>query len=166
MNRFITLFAITLALLLTGCASYKPVPDGYTGPIASLKDSSIADTGSRGRLFFAESIDGNEMQNAERATRGATYGRGFSLYTRTAFRDVPIRPMKVRLVAKTVVAAPIHEIGLRMIGEFFSIEGDVDFLPVAGAGYTVMGILTKEKKGVWIQDDATGEPVTKIIGDR
>jgi hypothetical protein len=155
--------SLFLVALLGGCATYKPVPDGYTGPTARIVDSSYQETGGKGRLYYVESVDGNKIENARNATGQASYGRGFSLSIRSSIRDVPIRKMRLRLVGTHVTAAPIHEIASRAIGEFFSVEGDVDFTPEAGKVYEVRGELKKTGSSVWIVDQATSEPVTEKI---
>ncbi len=155
---------LLLVLLLTGCASsYKAVPDGFTGPTARIIDGSYQESGGKGRLFYVASIDGNPVDNARRATGSASYGRGFSLSTRTSARDVPIRKLRLHLVATHVTAAPIHELASRAIGEFFSVEGELDFTPEAGKVYEVRGQLSKEGSSVWLTDLYSGEVVTEKI---
>lgn len=155
---------LLVAVFLAGCASsYKAVPDGFTGPTARIIDGSYQESGGKGRLFYVASIDGNPVDNARGATGSASYGRGFNLSTRTAARDVPIRTMRLRLVATHVTAAPIHELASRAIGEFFSVEGELDFTPVAGKVYEVRGQLSKEGSSVWLTDLYSGEIVTEKI---
>lgn len=45
-------------------------------------------------------------------------------------------------------------------GTFFSVEGVVDFRPVAGRNYLVKGELKKDGSPIWIEDEASGEIVT------
>jgi hypothetical protein len=161
------LCAAFFALAVGGCAtSFKPVPDGYTGPTARITDSTYQESGGKGRIYYVESIDGNRIENARNSTGRASYGRGFSLTTVGSTRDVPIKPLKLRLVATHVTAAPIHEIASRAIGEFFSVEGDIEFLPEAGKVYEVRGDLKKSESAVWLADLYTGEPVTKKITNK
>ncbi len=150
-------------LSLTGCATYKHVPDGYTGPVAQLGDSGIQLSGGKGELYYVASINGNQIENARTATGRASYGRGFSLTMDRVWRPVKIEPMKLKIVGTHVTAAPIHEIASRAIGEFFSVEGEVEFTPVAGKEYLVVGELTKAQASVWVQDQETKQSVTKKI---
>jgi hypothetical protein len=154
---------ILLALIvLSGCASYSHVPEKYAGPIAWIQDTAWNDTSSKGQLFYVESIDGNSIINAQRATRSASYGRGFDLTTRSESRSVRIVPMKLRIVGTHVTAAPIHEFASRAAGSFFTVQGDVSFTPEPGKSYRVTGSLTKEVASVWIADQ-DGKPVTEKI---
>ncbi len=164
--RKLTAAFFLVAVLLGGCATYKPVPDGYAGPTARIVDSSYQETGGKGRLYYVESVDGNKIENARNTTGQASYGRGFSLSTRGAIRDVPIRKMRLRLVGTHVTAAPIHELASRAIGEFWSVEGDIDFIPEAGKVYEVRGELKKAGSSVWIADQATGEPASEKISNK
>jgi hypothetical protein len=158
------LWLCALAMLsLAGCATYKHVPEGYGGPVAQLGDSTSQLSMGKGELFYVASINGNPIDNSRTATGRASYGRGFSLTTSTVWRAVKIEPMQLRLVGTHVTAAPIHELASRAIGEFFSVEGEVEFSPQPGKEYRVVGVLTKERAEVWIQDDETKLPVTKKI---
>jgi hypothetical protein len=156
------LASLAFTLLLTGCATVsKPVPDGYTGPVVSLADTGVREDGSKGRFFAAVEIDGSPIQNALRESRMASSGQGFSLTTLYTTRDIPVRPMKVKLIATHQTAAPIQEIAGRVAGTFFSIDGTVAFSPTAGRRYEVTGELKKEKSCVWIADAESKAPVTE-----
>jgi hypothetical protein len=155
---------VALAVVLTSCATvYKPVPDGYTGPTARVIDTTIRESSGKGQVFFVASVNGMAIKNARSETARLSYGRGFSLYLVGESRHVKIEPMKLKLVGAHVTAAPIHEISSRAIGEFFSVDGDVDFEPVAGREYSVVGELTKAQASVWIQDQETKQPVTTKV---
>ena len=157
------LLVLVLLLTLGGCATYKMVPDGYTGPTVPIDDSANNENSTKGRLFYVAAINGIEISNARSATGRASYGQGFRLTAVGAYRSVKVEPMKLRLVGTHVTAAPIHEIASRATGNFFTVEGDVDFLPIAGRKYVVTGELTKEVASVWIADAETGAPVTAKI---
>jgi uncharacterized lipoprotein YajG len=34
-----TIIILAAFLLLTGCATYQPIPEGYTGPVAKITDT-------------------------------------------------------------------------------------------------------------------------------
>jgi hypothetical protein len=157
------LYAAAAVLALAGCATYQHAPDGYTGPTAEISDTSYYETGSKGVLFYVKSIDGNAIQNARNATGSASYGRGFALTAQSETRRVRIEPIKLKLVGTHVTAAPIHEIASRAIGEFFTVEGEVSFLPVAGKKYEVVGNLKKTETSVWIRDAESRERVSEIV---
>jgi hypothetical protein len=59
--------------------------------------------------------------------------------------------------------APVHALASQMAGTFFSVEDTVDFLPEPDHVYVVKGDLKKAKSSVWIEDVATGKPVTQIV---
>ena len=114
-------------------------------------------------MFVALEIDGQTIQNSLRATRNASYGKGFALTTLYTTREVPARSMKLKLSGTHVTAAPIHEIASRAAGTFFSIEGEVTFSPESGRTYFVTGELTKERSCVWIEDRSTNKLVVEKI---
>ena len=151
------------AVLVSGCATYQPVPEGYTGPTARITDSGHQESSGTGRLFYVESIDGNRIRNVRIATAENSHGQGFRLSIGGARRDVPIQKLRLKLVGTHVTAAPIHEMASRAIGEFFSVEGEIDFTPAAGKSYEVVGELTKQSASVWIEDVETKQPVTAKV---
>jgi hypothetical protein len=154
---------IALAALLAGCATAPSVPEGYSGPRATLQDTGTYEDGSKAIVFIALEIDGRSIQNTVRASQSASYGKGFALTLRHISRDIPARPLTVKLRGTHVTAAPIHEIASRVAGTFFSVEGDVSFSPEDGKLYYVTGELTKAKSCVWIEDRATNAAVVNKV---
>jgi hypothetical protein len=155
---------LLLSFLLAGCATVAPsIPDSYTGPRATLQDTGTSEDGSKARVFAALELDGQAVQNSLRETRMASQGRGFSLSPRYTTREIPARPVKLKLIGTHVTAAPIHEIASRTAGTFFSVEGDVTFTPEAGRTYFVTGELAKDRSCVWIEDRSTNSPVVQKI---
>jgi hypothetical protein len=154
---------LLFVIFLTSCATYKPVPEGYSGPVATISDSGFAESGAKAQLFVLLEVDENRIQNSIGASAGASSGQGFALTTRVVSRQVPAKPMKLKLKGTHTTAAPIHAIVSQAAGTFFSVEGTVDFTPAPGGNYVVKGELKKEGSSVWIEDAVTSQPVTQKI---
>ncbi|RVT47046.1 hypothetical protein ENE75_24435 [Rubrivivax albus] len=152
-----------MAVVISGCATYQPVPEGYSGPKAVLVDSGKYEDGSKAQLFAAVEVDGNQIENSFGASAYASQGRGFSLTMAVTEREVPARPMKVTLRASHTTAAPIHAIASQLAGTFFSVEGTVDFEPKPNVRYVVRGELKKGASSVWIEEALSGQPVTRKV---
>jgi len=149
---------------LAGCATnYEPAPPEFTGPSATIRDSGISEGLSKAQMFAVMEIDGESTMNAFRASAGASFGMGAALQTIYPERKVKLVPMKIKLRGSHATAAGFHALFSQMAGTFQSVEGVVDFEPKADVIYIVNGKLTPEKSSVWIEDGATGEPVTAII---
>ena len=161
-----SLCGIGIMFAVSGCATYQPISEGYAGPKAIIIDTGMTEDGSKARIYYVASIDGNTIENARIKTRLSSYGTGMTLHMKTAQRAVPIRPMKLRLVASHIVGAPIHEMASRAVGTFFDVEGDVDFMPEAGATYLVKGDLQKTGSSVWLEEVGKDGPVTRKIGSK
>ncbi|MCY1169937.1 MAG: hypothetical protein V4455_14985 [Pseudomonadota bacterium] len=157
------LLSTLLLVTLFGCASYKPVPEGYAGPVAEVSDSGFSEDGSKAQLFVLSEVDGNRIANSFGASASASHGRGFALTTEIVQRQVPAKPMKVGLRASHTTAAPIQAIASQIAGTFFSVEGVVDFSPQPDGKYIIKGELKKEGSSVWIEDANTQQPVTDKI---
>lgn len=101
-----TLVATVALVLIAGCASYKPVPNGYARPVASVADGGVQDEGSKAELFVLSEVDGHKIFDSFRASEQASRGLGFGLLTKFVVRQVPAKPMKVVLRASHITGAP------------------------------------------------------------
>jgi len=160
------IYATLVAISLAGCAAYQPVPPGYAGPVASISDSGFAEDGTKAQLFVLAEVEGNAVQNSFGASANASHGKVFSLTPRFVERQVPAKPMKVKLRASHTTGAPIQAIFSQAAGTFFSVEGVVDFSPKPDGQYIVNGELKKEGSSVWIEDYKTGQRVTEKVVKR
>lgn len=157
---------LLVALALHGCATYKPVPEGYTGPVATVADSGIPGDGSKSQIFGLVEVDGKAIDTSFSASGPERSLWRSTLATRFISRSVPATPMKVKLVGSHITLAPIQAIASQMAGTFFSVSGTVDFRPVPGGNYIVKGELKKGASSIWIEDRATGLPVTERIVEK
>jgi hypothetical protein len=162
MKKFFTGLAV---LALAGCAAYKPIPDNYAGPIATVVDSGQTESLDKARIFSMTQIDGHDLTDSFETSHRASYGQGTVLHMTLTDHVVPAHPMKVKLRGAHATGAPIHEMASRIAGTFFEVEGVVDFNPEPDKTYTVVGALAKGDSSVWIEDAKTHQPVTeKLIG--
>lgn len=157
-------FSVLVLASLAGCASFQnPIPEGYQGPVVLLADTGKQEDGGKGQFFAAVEIDGRPIENALSDTLAATQGMGFALMSQYTKREVPVIPMKVKLIGTHQTAAPIQEIASRVAGTFFRVEGVVDFLPQEGKRYMVTGQLKKDQSCVWIQENGAQAPATAQV---
>jgi hypothetical protein len=63
-----------ICLAVAGCAT-SPIPEGYTGPIATIRDSARQESGTRSLFFFISEVDGKQIETSLAQTRAANYGR-------------------------------------------------------------------------------------------
>ena len=157
------ILSAVFSLALVGCATYQPVPPGYTGSVATVSDSGFSEGGTKAQLFVLAEIDGNLIANSFGASARASHGQGFSLTTRFVSRQIPAKPMKVTLRASHTTGAPIQALFSQAAGTFFSVDGVVDFSPLPDGKYIVKGELKKEGSSVWIEDASTSQPVTEKV---
>ncbi|OUR65496.1 hypothetical protein A9Q79_00420 [Methylophaga sp. 42_25_T18] len=157
-------YAVSIAvLLISGCANYQPVPEGYTGPVAIVKDTGFQEDGTTAQLFVLDKVDGKKIDTSFEATVQASHGQGFALTTVFEVRDIPARPMKVELYGSHTTAAPIQAMYKQLNGTFYSVQGEVEFSPQADRRYVVKGKLAKAQSSIWIEDSETGEKVTTVV---
>ena len=155
-----------LTLLCSGCAPLPAVPDGYSGPTARVSDSREYENGGKAAFFVLAAINGRPIDTSLEASRRASYNKGFSLSAQYIERQIPVEPMKVKLIGTHQTAAPIHEIFSRLGGYFQSVEGVVDFNPVPNGNYIVKGELSPNGSAVWIENRDNGERVTEKVSSK
>lgn len=134
-----------------------------TQAVATIADSGFSETDAKAQLFMVAEVDGQNIPNASSESSRASAGAGFRLTTLLTSREVPARALKLKLVGTHKTGAPIQSMLGMAAGTFFSVTGVVDFTPTAGGSYVVKGELKKEGSSIWIEDAATGRPVTEKV---
>lgn len=134
-----------------------------TQAVATIADSGFSETDAKAQLFMVAEVDAQSIPNASSESSRASSGAGFRLSTRLTSREVPARALKLKLVGTHKTGAPIQSLFGMAAGTFFSVTGVVDFTPIAGGSYVVKGELKKEGSSIWIEDTATGRPVTEKV---
>jgi hypothetical protein len=157
MHRFPAYLVVLTAALLGGCAS-PSIPDGYTGPTATIKDTVVAKDGQSAYMFYLNYIDGRHIETSVHATQEKNYGSGLSMEPVSVERKLPARPCRLTLQAMIVYAAPI----LALTNEGYDVNGEVQFTPTPDSTYIVKGELSPTYSAVWLEDD-TGKVVTPKI---
>lgn len=163
MKKILSALLIVALASLTGCASHQPIPENYSGPIATVRDSGLNEGGTKAQIFALTEIDGRGIRDSFLTTRQASQGKGATIRLEITERQIPAQPMKVKLRGSHATGAPIHEIASRAVGTFLEVEGVVDFAPQADKRYRVTGTLAKTGSAVWIEDENTRQPVTEKV---
>lgn len=145
--------------VLTACAPFKTaIPDGYAGPTAVLKDSANVLSTSKADMYYALTVDGNDIDNMRFKTRRQNEGRGMMMNVVEAERKIPARQTRVSVVARTIYAAPI----LAMAGTVYQVKGDIVFIPEPNKAYIVRGALDEAYSAVWIEEEST----KTVVGEK
>ena len=142
---------IVALLSLSGCVT-APIPEGYSGPVATIRDTAVSESGTRAQFYFVSAIDGQPIRTILGATRQANSGRGFALSPVPFSRDIPAKPTTFTIEGKIGYGAPIQEIA--NMATVYTVQKKVTFTPQSNTTYTVKGTLTADRKEVWIEDSA------------
>ena len=67
---------LIVSLALSACSTFKPIPEGYTGPTAVIKDSFSEKSASNAHYFELEKVNENRISDSFGATRQKYYGQG------------------------------------------------------------------------------------------
>lgn len=141
-----------IAMLLSGCATTSVlIPEGYGGPIATIKDNAVSETKNRGQFFYVAEIDGKRVDNALQTTRVANSGAGFALSPVPFAREVPVRPMTLKLQARVAYGAPLQ--AMANATTLYAAESVLTFTPEPNKNYLVTGALNESQQLVWLQDE-------------
>lgn len=148
--------------LLHGCASFQPtIPEGYNGPIATIKDSAKRIDSGKADFFYLSHIDGKEIKHSRIESLIASHGQGNYLRTVLLDNNVPAGEHVFTIVGRTSYAMPIRALS----GTVYEVKGDIAFSPLANEAYVIKGLLSAEKSSVWIEKISDGEIVDKIEVD-
>lgn len=150
------LLVAVLALLLVSACATSPIPDGYSGPVATVRDTAMSETATRAQFFFLSEIDGNLIENGRSASKRANSGRGFNLSPQSFSRQVPAKQSTFTLKGEVEYGAPIQ--AMMNAGTLYKVEKKVTFTPQSNKTYVVKGVLTAQKQDVWLEDD-TGQRI-------
>lgn len=157
------LTAAAAALLLAGCASFEAsTPPEYTGPTVPVADQVVAVGEQLVHVFEMTRVDRRTLFSSSRATLQANQGRGFKVAPVALSNELPPGPTRVRLQGVTQYAAPI----LALTNPTCQVQGEVALVAEAGKRYRVSGVIAPAQCAVWIEDLATGQPVTEIVRGR
>ena len=156
MKRYLTLFVVCVCL--AGCATNKPIPDGYTGKRATIKDTYKHVSSTKSYFFQLAKIDKRNVLTSSSATYERNYGQGMMMSVVTTEREVPAVKALLHIEGITHVAAPILAFG----GGMYSVEGDVEVNLESGKTYIVHGKLSEKYSAVWVEDNK-GNIVSKKI---
>jgi len=144
---------VCLALFLSACVS-SPIPDNYSGPIATIRDTAVSETSSRAQFFYLSEIDGRKIDNVFSASKRANHGRGFLMGTVEHARDVPARASTFTLEGRVSYGAPIAE--MLNSSTMYTVQKTLKFAPQSNKTYVVKGTLSEERKEIWLEDAASG----------
>jgi len=150
-------WAVGAALLLAGCATANPIPEGYRGATATIWDSLDHQSDPGVNIYFLAEINGKAVENAYTRTVEVNTGRGLSMEPQNYHRAVPAQAMTIKLEATTHYAAPI--VGIFNIGNNYLISGKMSFAPAPGHNYRVVGELGPHHCVVWLEDLGTDTQV-------
>lgn len=153
---FGALCAVSCAALVAACAT-SPVPKGYTGPLATVQDSALSESATRAQFFYLSHIDGRRIDNVLGQTRKTNAGRGFSMTPAQYRRDLPATASTLKLEATVDYGAPIQ--AMMNSSTMYTAERTITVTLESNKTYVVKGVLTADKKDVWLEELDTGKRV-------
>jgi hypothetical protein len=151
MKKIVTLSVF--CLVLSGCVT-APIPPDYSGPIARIQDTAIAESTNRAQFYYVRQVDGQKVDNVLFETRKLNRGRGFSQPVASFERNIPARSSTLQLAARIGYGAPIQEI--TNASTVYTAEKTIKFSPESNRTYVVKGNLTATQQEVWLEDASTG----------
>lgn len=150
-----------LMLLLGGCVTYVPtIPEGYSGPRATVRDTALTHSSSKVDFFVAERVNGGAIESSINKTLAANYGRGFMMDPKFIEHELPAgKAVTISVRGRTEYAAPI----LALTQAVYEVKGEISFTPEDGHIYAVKGTLGENYSAVWIEDTGTQQVVGRKV---
>ena len=159
MKTLLLPFLLTLVVFCSGCETAPAIPEDYSGPIATVSDSTASETNSRAQFYYLGEIDGNRIDNVLFKTRKQNSGKGFSLTTSQYSRQVPAGPHQLKLFAKIGYGAPIQEI--LNSSTIYETQQTIRVTLEGNKNYVVKGTLSAVEKAVWLEEADTGKRIER-----
>lgn len=146
------LAALTIPTLLLALAGCQSTPDLASLPHATLVGTHVDVDGDRFDTFRALAIGGRNVL--------PIVDQPVKLIGHDATNLLPAgQPVRVEVEALAAYSLSLH----RLLWDPMGARGVVEFVPAAGATYSVRGSVTPEVSSVWVEDDATHEAVGRRI---
>lgn len=152
------LLSAIFSVVLAGCKT-TTMPEGYTGQIGYISDSSVAYNTQKADFFVLDEIDGHSVRNSIAVTRLENQGRGMHMKPVTIGHEVPIGEHRIRLLGMTHYAAPI----LAFSNPEYEVAGEISLFIEEDGEYVVKGVLTPDYSAIWIEDMRTGKAVSPKV---
>jgi hypothetical protein len=159
MRSRLAVWSAVIALLL-GCTPFaSPVPKGYKGPVAIVKDSVRKISESKAEFFYITHIDGKRVEDSRFRWLMLNPERGLKLRPAAIERNVPALISTFSVVGK----AEYTESSLARMNNAVEVEGAITFAPLTYRHYIVRGELGEKYSAIWIEDEETGKKIGEKI---
>jgi len=139
---------LMVMISVSGCATFEPVPEGYQGPTATIKDTYSNKTATFAHYFELDKVNGNQIAGSFGETRSKNYGRG--TYFEPAMVERKILPEEQVLSISGYVFFPTD--AQLLFGDLLEVKGEFTFTPKADETYLVKGSINKKESEVWLED--------------
>ena len=146
------LAALTMTALLLALAGCQGVPELQTQPHATLAGTHVDVDGDRVDTFRVLAVNGQHVP--------AITDQPVKLIGHDATTLLPAgQGVRVEIEGLAAYLQSLH----RLWWDPMRAQGIVEFVPAAGASYSVHGAIAPEASSVWIEDDATHQAVGRKI---
>jgi hypothetical protein len=146
------LAALTIPALMLALAACQATPDLATLPHATLAGTHVDVDGDRVDTFRVLTIGGRDVV--------PLVDQPVKLIGHDATELLaPGQPVRVEVEARAAYLSTLH----RLMWDPMRAQGVVEFVPQAGAAYSVHGSIASEVSSVWIEDNATHATVGRRI---
>jgi len=146
------LAALTTTTLVLALAACQATPDLATLPHATLAGTHVDIDGDRIDTFRALAINGRNVL--------PIVDQPVKLIGHDTTHLLPAgQGVRVEIEGLAAYTTTFH----RMMWDPMTAHGVVEFVPAAGATYSVRGSVSPEVSSVWIEDDATHAAVSRKI---
>lgn len=142
------LILIITVISLSGCATFNPIPSGYDGPTATIKDTFSNKALSTAHYFELQEVNGNQLPTSFGETRSKNYGKGRNFDAAMLSHQILPEEQAFTISGYKFFGSDIQ----LMFGDTMAVEGVLSFTPEPNKTYFVKGSLSKAVSEVWIED--------------
>lgn len=163
MNKSSTAVLLVQVLLLAGCVTPRSQAPSQSvnliyQPGVLLKDSVYAIEQGRATFCVVLGVDGTSVSNSIDASILASAGKGNVLLIRRSEHSITPGPHSLSIGCRSVSALPVLDAFNK-----FKVKGTVELSAAKEHTYAVRSRYEGEAAFVWIEDEASGTPVTAVL---
>lgn len=151
---------LTLHLFLLASCATTALPPDYSGPVATIQETTVRVDSGKAQMFFLSKIDGSYIsENSSARSFQRSYGHGNNLTIVDTPYQVPSKAHTYTITGSHVWAMD----GRAFLEDSLEVSGELDFVPMPDHTYVIGGQLKHSESRVWLKEKESGKVIVEFV---